>query len=224
MHRACLTPPPCFQRIKESMGFKNILRQAIHMAEHTREEVEAAAKTLIAEALRRASGFLQQFIGMSDHVAVIVATAKMDDLLGAAIRERLLPCAEKKDEFLDSERGIGTFSNRIVMGYRLGILDASLARALHIFRRIRNDFAHAYEGQTLEAAPHKQRISELARGFDYLPNMVSLRNTFRELVPELSVTRVHFLIAATDVIAKCELAITLVQRIDSTAATTIKYP
>ncbi|QDS91429.1 hypothetical protein FF011L_01590 [Roseimaritima multifibrata] len=194
------------------------------MTEPTREQLEETAKTLLAEALRRASTFMQHFIGMPDHAAVIVATSKMDELLGAAIRERLLPCVEKKDEFLDSERGLGTFSNRIIMAYRLGIIDASLARALHIFRRMRNVFAHAYEGQTLEVSPHAERIAELAHGIDSMPNLVSLRKTFEEVLPTLTPTRIHFVIAATDVIAKCELAITIVRRIDGVAAKTVKYP
>jgi hypothetical protein len=194
------------------------------MTEHTHEQIQDAAKTLVAEALRRATEFMQHFIVMPDHAAVIVAVSNMDDLLGAAIRERLLPCAEREDDFLDSERGVGTFSNRILLAHRLGIIDPSLARALHVFRRMRNHFAHAYEGQTLEVSPHKDRIAELARGFDTKPNLVQLRQTVRELVPAFTTTRLHFLIAAVDVIAKCELAITVVRRIDGEAAKTIKYP
>ncbi len=101
---------------------------------------------LVLEAHQRSAGFLSSYLLEPDHVAVIIATSKMDELLTFAIRQRLRPCPEKSDDLLDTERGVGTFSNKILFAHRLGIICPNLARALHLFRKIRNDFAHAYEG------------------------------------------------------------------------------
>jgi len=190
----------------------------------SREELESTAKVVLHESVRRATTFMQQFIGQPDHVAVIIATSKMDELLGASIRERLLPCVEKKDDFLDSERGLGTFSNRIVMAYRIGIIDDSLARALHIFRRIRNDFAHTYEGQSLDNAPHRDRISALGHTLSSHPKIVELRTGVATSATDLSEHKLTFVVAATSAIARLELAKSLVRMVDKTCAQHAKFP
>ena len=63
--------------------------------------------------------FTVEFSHQPDHVAAILSTSRMDDLLKRLIESRLLPCPSKEDELLESERGIGTFSNRIDMAFRL---------------------------------------------------------------------------------------------------------
>jgi hypothetical protein len=190
----------------------------------TSEELDAAAKVVLQDALHRATTFMQQFIGQPDHVAVIIATSKKDELLGSAIRERLVPCVEKSDEFLDSERGLGTFSNRIMMAYRTGIIDASLARALHILRKIRNDFAHTYEGQSLETPPHRDRIAELGHRLTQHPNIINLRKELGALSPTISETTLTFVVAATSVVAKLEIAKSLIRTVDSAVATHATFP
>ena len=193
-------------------------------ASFPKEELETAANTLLHEALRRATTFMQQFMHEPDHVAVIIASSKMDELLGSIIRQRVLPCPEKNDDLLDSERGLGSFSLRIMMAHRLGTIDASLARALHIIRRIRNDFAHTYEGQSLNTPPHSDRVTELGNRLSQHPNIVELRQALGAINPKLADHKLNFTIAATNVIAKLELASTLVRRLDATAAPHTKFP
>ena len=192
-------------------------------AKPTQEEVLETAQQLFQEALKRSTTFMASFVGEPDHVAVIVATSKLDELLGFAIRKRLLPCPDKKDDLLDSERGLGTFSNRISLAYRLGLISADLARALHLVRRIRNDFAHAYDGQSLDVSPHRDRVEELATRIETHPHMAFLRKTIGA-IPNITPQKLSFVIAATLAIHKLEMIKPIIDEVNDEASRHAKFP
>lgn len=105
--------------------------------------------------------FIAEFSKESDRAAVILVGARLDYLLGELLSSFLLPNTGSTDELLDTERALGTFSTRIHAAYRLGLIDADLARALHIFRRLRNMFAHETAGTSLDHGSSRDRIREL---------------------------------------------------------------
>ena len=106
--------------------------------------------------------FVAEFKGESDRAAVIIGAAKLDYLLYQILTKYLIPNAGNTDELLDGDSPLSTFSSRINICYRLGIIDAAFARALHLTRRIRNSFAHEVTGGKLDSGPHRDRIRELA--------------------------------------------------------------
>jgi len=76
---------------------------------------------------------------------VILAAAKVDMQLRSIIEAFLLPKrggAKDQDELLDGDNPLATFSSRIKLCYRAGLIDDSLARALDKLRGIRNQAAH----------------------------------------------------------------------------------
>lgn len=101
----------------------------------------------------------------SDRAAVIIAAAKLDNELRDLIVSRLVPSPTSDDELVDGDRPLGTFSARIKMAFRLGLIDAEVARSLDLVRRIRNQFAHEARSSSLSSAEHEQRVKELARPF-----------------------------------------------------------
>jgi hypothetical protein len=113
------------------------------------------------EETSRVFKFIKDFSKESDRAAVIVGAAKLDESLYQMLVAFLLPVGSSNDELLDSDRPLGTFSARIHACQRLGLIDAELARALHLIRRIRNSFAHDAGGATLESGGHADRIREL---------------------------------------------------------------
>lgn len=81
----------------------------------------------------------------SERGCVVLAFAWMDDQLAANLRKFLLPSAqqsEKADELLGVGRPIGDAATKIDLCLRLGILQPNTHKSLHMFRRLRNDFAH----------------------------------------------------------------------------------
>ena len=94
----------------------------------------------------------------TDRAAVILSVAKIDQMLGEIIKCYLLPCPGSHDDLVDGDAPLGTLSARINMAHRLGLIDAEFARALHITRRIRNEFAHELSSSSLGLGSNRDRV------------------------------------------------------------------
>lgn len=114
------------------------------------------------ESLEEICKFSEEFYSESERAAVIVGASKIDEILERLISKVLLPMAEKEDELFGNEKPLGTFSSKINIAYRLGLIDLEMRRALHIYRKIRNDFSHNIFGCRLNQEPHINRLFELA--------------------------------------------------------------
>ncbi len=83
--------------------------------------------------------------GESERGCVVLAFAWMDDQLTINLRKFLLPSAQKTtkaDELLGVGRPVGDAATKIDLCLRLGLLHQHTHKSLHMFRRLRNDFAH----------------------------------------------------------------------------------
>lgn len=116
----------------------------------------------------RVDEFKKNFASESDRACVVLIAARLDELIHQALSAHLLPPPTRDDNLLDSDRALGTFSARIDACYRLGLIDAEFCRALHLIRRIRNEFAHETSDSSLEQSPHRDRILQLAAPVMYL--------------------------------------------------------
>lgn len=106
--------------------------------------------------------FVHQFKEETDRAAVILGTSKLDFLLSQLINHFLVSNYNKSDDLFDGDGPLSTFSAKINLAFRLGLIDAQFARALHVVRRIRNDFAHGVYDAKLNTGSHRDRIRELA--------------------------------------------------------------
>jgi DNA-binding MltR family transcriptional regulator len=105
--------------------------------------------------------FAEEFEKESDRAAVILVSAKLDELLHLALTKKLLPCPTAQDDLLRTDGPISSFSSRITLAHRLGLIDDAFAKTLHLIRRIRNDFAHESAGAQLSSGSHADRIRNL---------------------------------------------------------------
>jgi len=122
------------------------------MDEHDRREGRA-------EAFKKFIELLQQ---ESDRGCVIVSAAMLDDILSQLLKRRFAPSLEKKDELLeDGAAAFSTFSARINLAYRIGLIRVSVRATLHLLRKIRNDFAHISDPATFDSSSVKSRVHEI---------------------------------------------------------------
>lgn len=105
--------------------------------------------------------FVDEFKGESDRAAVILGAAKLDLLLCQTLQQYLAPNTGSKDELLDGDSPLGTFSARVMIANRLGLIDDEFTRALQLIRKIRNSFAHETSGCSLNSGSHRDRVKEL---------------------------------------------------------------
>lgn len=78
----------------------------------------------------------------NDRGSALLAAVLAENILSTLISERLIP-ASGQDKLLDGFNSpIGSFSAKIELTYRLGIIPLGLANLLNGLRKIRNIFAH----------------------------------------------------------------------------------
>jgi hypothetical protein len=109
--------------------------------------------------------FFNDFKAESDRAAVILGAARIDLGLYHLLQHTLPPNTSRSDELLEGDSPSPTFSLRINICYRLGLIDAELTRSLHLIRRIRNIFAHEASGSSLDSGSHRGRIRGLRTPF-----------------------------------------------------------
>lgn len=134
-------------------------------------------ENLIKEVDTFAYDFLKESILVS---IIIVASSRIDELLGAMLAKYFLEKTSKQkdnDELFDGDNPLGTFSSRIKIAYRLGLISKSFFNILETVRKIRNKSAHqAFYNKGKEEASIKSYIRDLN-------NMVQRREAY-ELVKE----------------------------------------
>jgi DNA-binding MltR family transcriptional regulator len=110
--------------------------------------------------------FVEDLLGeKNSRPIVIIGASRIDDLLYKILNKYFLPKSSKKsdsDELLEGDRPLATFSSRIKIAYRLGIIDDSLYKVLERIRGIRNKSAHAIEFD-LKKSPIREHVNELRK-------------------------------------------------------------
>jgi hypothetical protein len=122
--------------------------------------------------------FRVEFGKETDRAAVILSVAMLDQVLETILRSHLCATDSSNDELFEGPTApLSTFSARINMCHRLGLISARLCRDLHIIRRIRNEFAHNITGCTFETPGVRNRIVELVRSSGVCENLGLIRRS-----------------------------------------------
>ena len=117
----------------------------------------------------------------SERGCVVLAFAWMDNQLTCNLRKYLLPSAqhaEKADELLGIGGPIGDAATKINLCFRLGLLGSNTHKSLHMFRRLRNDFAHLASNISFDNQTIKDRVRAI---FDHEEAML---NSFWKIMIE----------------------------------------
>ncbi len=100
----------------------------------------------------------------SDRGAVIVAASILDEKLGEILKVFLLPPSTKKDDLLDGAYApLGSFSAKIELSFRLGIIRQPIRQQLMLFKSIRNDVAHRLSVASLQDEKCRSRLAEILK-------------------------------------------------------------
>jgi len=122
--------------------------------------------------------FVRQFKEETDRAAVILGASKLDSLITQLVNHFLVPNYSKNDDLFDGDSPLSTFSAKINLAFRLGLIDAQFAKALHIVRRIRNNFAHGVYDDKLDSGTHRDRIRELTALLNKSPLFLEVKEIY----------------------------------------------
>lgn len=82
----------------------------------------------------------------SDRSCAVLAAAVLDDRLARLLEANLVPAGRKgEDKLLGRGGAIESFSSRIELAYRMGLLSENVRKSLDWIREIRNEAAHRTE-------------------------------------------------------------------------------
>lgn len=96
-----------------------------------------------------------------DRSLIILCSSIVDDQLLKILSAVLLdPIKKSEEDLLQGDNPLSTFSSRIKVTYRLGIIDLEFLKILDTIRKIRNLCAHSIE-LNIQKAPIKDLITNL---------------------------------------------------------------
>jgi len=96
-----------------------------------------------------------------ERVMILVAAARLDDDLKTLLQKVMLHDGGGEDRLFDVDRPLGTFSSRILLAFRLGLIDRECESYLQSLRKLRNDAAHSTTPIRLDLPPHIDRVTHL---------------------------------------------------------------
>lgn len=107
--------------------------------------------------------FIQEMQAPSERGFVILGVAYLDEALKQLLAAFLLEDVGRKEEFLDGEGNgpLGTLHSRIRATYLLGLISEEEYEDLERLREIRNQYAHALHGVTLDNDYIRQKVDAL---------------------------------------------------------------
>lgn len=134
---------------------------------HNREEADIFIKTL------------SSLKAESDRGCVLVVASLIENIMEEQIAARLIPKAGKNDElFSHTSNGVvSSFSAKINLAYRLGLIPLSERAIYHQLRELRNACAHHVDQQDFEKNHFKDRTK----------NIISESNSLWEIFKEKAV-------------------------------------
>ncbi len=116
----------------------------------------------------------------SDRSFALVASSMIDELLLQLLRAHFIPQYNNgSDRILGNNSPLGTFSARIDICQRLGLLSSQFCRNLNLVRKIRNEFAHSFEEITFETPQICDRVTELTKSSGILDRNPAIGGDFR---------------------------------------------
>ncbi|OJH09106.1 MAG: hypothetical protein AOY29_07330 [Alcanivorax borkumensis] len=115
-----------------------------------------------SEAAELFSDYYELISEESDRGAVIVAASILDESLGEILKTFLLRPSTKKDNLLEGAYApLGSFSAKIELSFRLGIIRKPIRQQLMLFKSIRNDVAHRLSVASLQDEKCRSRLAEI---------------------------------------------------------------
>jgi DNA-binding MltR family transcriptional regulator len=120
----------------------------------------------------------------NDRACIILASSFIDELLRNILDEYLLKDDKSDKEIFQNFGPLSSFSAKIKMCYRLGLISKREFTQIETFRKIRNKFAHELESKSFNDENLKYLISNLIIEKELIPiSFYPLPNSKEEELP-----------------------------------------
>ncbi len=106
-----------------------------------------------------ASHIAVKLMNEGERGAVLLGAARLEAALEKLLKSILSPHPDGNDNLFQPDRPLGSFSAKISLAFRLSLIDKPVEHALQMIRKVRNDFAHSFEDESLKHQAHRNRLS-----------------------------------------------------------------
>lgn len=131
--------------------------------------------------------FVEDFLGEKmERPIIIVGASKIEHLLLLILSKYFLS-PKGEDDLLKGDNPLSTFSSRIKICYRLGIIDESLSKLLDQVRKVRNLCAHSIEFD-IKRSPAREHLLEFKK---HLVHRASFHLTKKRFFNDVFTSNVH---------------------------------
>lgn len=132
------------------------------MEEETKRKTSAQHEANERYSLDKLNRFMTS-IGKQDDQAMVLSLATfLEDTLGRLLLAYFRSCKATKDLVEGFNAPLGTFGSRIKSVYAFGLVTDDQFKDMEILRKIRNQFAHNWEGVTFERNDIQALIGQLS--------------------------------------------------------------
>jgi hypothetical protein len=127
-----------------------------------------------AKLSKESSRFLIELSAEGERSAIVMGASRLEVELENLIKGFMNHNPDGDDNLFDIDKPLGTFSAKISLAYRLGLIDSKIEHTLQMIRKTRNDFAHACSKIDIASSPHKERIAEMENSAKISPHYSGL--------------------------------------------------
>ena len=122
--------------------------------------------------------FYVEYSKESDKAAVIMGIEKLDNLLFQILNKILIPNPSQKDDLFVTDMPLSTFSSKINLCYRLGIVDNLTTKSLNLMKKIKSDMINEKANASLTAGAAADRVRELLSNLNYNQELIEFVQVF----------------------------------------------
>lgn len=137
------------------------------------------------------------------------------------LEKYLIPCPNSIDQLFSNNGPLGTFSSKIDLCHRLGLIDSEFTKSIHLIRRLRNSFAHEVYGAKLSEGSHKDRVRSLTAPFEKHDWYSFLKTNYFKGMDE---QRADFSSALGLMIVRLDVAIDEIEQVSDNDAFSVTVP
>ncbi len=132
---------------------------------------------------------MADYLSESDRACAILIASHFEVTLEEILKKYFVPIKSNTDELIDGYGPLGTFSAKIDISYRLGLISKKFSNDLHLVRKIRNHYAHNIGIISFDDDPIRSWVDSIYKSVGVLVSNKAIKE-----IPHPA-TRIRYIIA-----------------------------
>jgi hypothetical protein len=123
----------------------------------------------------------EEFSKETDRAAAVLTASLLENALTDMLKVYLAPSAGSQDDLFDGPMApLHSFSSKIQISQRLGLISLKLSNDINLIKKIRNEFAHNVHGSNLESGKIREFLTHLVKSSKIIEGHNEIRNLYPE--------------------------------------------